>query len=413
MVKDLYKYFRLLSTIEEKEEEYNSKSYTIARLEGIEAHYGKQEADDVKRLAQELTETLGYEEGSFFAVGGESFLLRCVSPSLPNRFIALKVAKSSYNAPPKGGWGAGFIFRVKPNKQKIRFIQGLQIQAAVSQKLSQDSNLAGGVPSVLELSQNPPIYAALEWIEGQRFDRFCTTASEKARIVVYWRFLKLLEKIHSLKLKDYGSIIHRDIKPHNIIVNQSYFPWLTDFSIARPLMRENLTVSGEFLGNILYSPPEQVEGREVDWRADQYSASLLIPLVFAQQRPPNEYFARGQWIQSQKNYILKPVWDVLYKASSSDPDRRFDTTGEFVRAFENACQAYKIDFRRRQILETKKTQRLPCASLKKCPYAGQIKEEIMTEITQRLDKLENLVNAQLNKTEQLEKIIQLIKELGK
>jgi len=396
-----YRYFQLLSTIEEKEEEYARRGLSISKLDEVEQRLGKREADDVRRLASELTEMLGFEEGSFFAVGGESFLIKCVSKAIPNCFIALKVAQSCFNPRPEGGW-AGFVFRTKPNRQKIRFVEGLQIQAIVSQRLNQETDLVGGVPAVLKLSTNVPIFAALEWVDGYRFDRFCALTSEKARIVVFWRFLKLLEKIHSLRIdirqqggkpEDAWPVVHRDVKPHNIIVNQSYYPWLTDFSIAKPMMRENLTVAGEILGNRLYSAPEQLEGQsnEVDWRSDQYAAALMIPLVITRQIPPHRYRTRDAWIEEQKNYILRPLWEVFKKAASWDPDRRFNTTSEFVRAFENACQAYKIDFRRRQTLDAKKTQRINCASIKRCPHLTEIKREIEQELILPVyEKLEKL-----------------------
>lgn len=70
-------------------------------------------------------------------------------------------------------------------------------------------------------------------------------------------------------------IIHRDVKPGNIIVTRRGKPHLTDFGLARRThTRKGLTVEGTFLGTPEYASPEQVEGRKVDFRTDIYSLGI-------------------------------------------------------------------------------------------------------------------------------------------
>ena len=400
---DLSEYLKLLLTIEEKNESLNRANLNITKLDEIERRYGKKDRQDIELAAEKLVNMLGYEQGTFFAVGGESFLLQGKSSSLPGRILSLKIAKISYNVRSKAVWDF-FKLKVTPNRSKLRFVEGLQIQSVVSEKIRQATSLAAGVPNVIKLSKEPPIFAVLEWIEGKRFDHFCRETTIENKLVVYWRFLKLLEKIHSMKLDRFGSIVHRDIKPHNIIVDHSYKPWLTDFSITKPMKRENLTIAGERFGNVLYSAPEQLEGDqdETDWRSDQYAAAMLIPCVIANSYPPSAYHTRDIWINQQKNYINQGLWNVFKKAASWDQDKRFDTTAEFVRAFEKACLEYNIDFSKKKLvknIENAKTQRLTCKETGVCPHANKIKQDILAEIEKKLVKFES--------------ILELIKELGK
>ncbi|MEN9835725.1 MAG: hypothetical protein RL011_1918, partial [Pseudomonadota bacterium] len=74
---------------------------------------------------------------------------------------------------------------------------------------------------------------------------------------------------------DHG-IVHRDIKPENIMMTFDGRVILMDFGIAKDLGKANVTVTGTFMGSPSYMSPEQVRGRDVDWRSDIYSLSILF-----------------------------------------------------------------------------------------------------------------------------------------
>lgn len=71
-------------------------------------------------------------------------------------------------------------------------------------------------------------------------------------------------------------IVHRDIKPHNILMDEKGRPRLTDFGIARALDSSQATRTGSYLGTALYSSPEQLKGEKVTPKSDVYSFGVTL-----------------------------------------------------------------------------------------------------------------------------------------
>ncbi len=115
-------------------------------------------------------------------------------------------------------------------------------------------------------------YLVMEYVEGPTLDSII----EKQGRLPLGRATTLARGIASgLEAAHRAGVIHRDVKPGNVIVSRGDIPHLTDFGLARQRStRPGLTIEGTFLGTPEYASPEQVEGTPLDQRTDLYSLGV-------------------------------------------------------------------------------------------------------------------------------------------
>jgi len=140
-------------------------------------------------------------------------------------------------------------------------------------------------------------------------------------------------------------VIHRDVKPANILVDAEGHVHLTDFGIAKALMgNTQLTETGAVIGTPQYMAPEQCEAKMVDGRADQYSLAV-VGYQLLTGRPPFEsdsmkellyhhLFTPPRPLNAVRADVPLPLRDAIHKALSKDPSERFDSMEDFARAIE-------------------------------------------------------------------------------
>jgi serine/threonine-protein kinase len=140
-------------------------------------------------------------------------------------------------------------------------------------------------------------------------------------------------------------VIHRDVKPANILIDADGHVHLTDFGIAKALVgHTQLTETGTVIGTPQYMAPEQCEGRVVDGRADQYSLACVGYHLLAGE-PPFESDSMKELIYHHLFTPPKPLSivrpdtpvplrDAIHKALSKDPTDRFDCMEDLRTAIE-------------------------------------------------------------------------------
>ncbi len=142
-------------------------------------------------------------------------------------------------------------------------------------------------------------------------------------------------------------VVHRDIKPANILITQDGKVKITDFGIAR-LDTSNLTMEGQLLGTPNYMAPEQIQGRDVDHRADIFSLGVVLYEMVTRRKP-----FQGENLTAVTHKIVYEAFTppeeivrdlapgisaVLYRCLEKDPNRRYpraaEIAGELKRSVE-------------------------------------------------------------------------------
>ncbi len=153
-------------------------------------------------------------------------------------------------------------------------------------------------------------------------------------------------------------IIHRDIKPGNILMDAQSKVYLVDFGLARMIdlsgegrpNKDFMTKSSSFIGTPAYMSPEQIEQKPLDARSDLYSLGIVLYEMTMGHLP----FASDSAFRVMQMHISEPpipprnlipglapeVEDVLLKALNKDPDKRFQTAAEMSSAFTAAVDAH-------------------------------------------------------------------------
>lgn len=150
----------------------------------------------------------------------------------------------------------------------------------------------------------------------------------------------LVQILEGLEFSHSRGVIHRDIKPGNILISEMGVAKISDFGIAR-LEASHLTLLGEVLGTPYYMAPEQFDGHPADERSDVYSAAVIVYEVLAGRRP-----FEGQGAALMKKVLeidpplpsaleprlSKEIDRVLLKALAKRPEQRFRSARQFLEA---------------------------------------------------------------------------------
>lgn len=147
-------------------------------------------------------------------------------------------------------------------------------------------------------------------------------------------------------------LIHRDVKPSNILITGSDFAYLIDFGLARTASEAGLTTAGSTLGTLAYMAPERFSGGQADHRSDVYALSCVLYECLTGDRPyPDDSLEQqiaGHMTTpaprpSEKNSKLAAFDDVIAKGMAKKPGQRYDSAGQLAAA---ARQALSMRVRR-------------------------------------------------------------------
>ncbi|MFL5895933.1 MAG: serine/threonine-protein kinase [Thermoleophilaceae bacterium] len=263
----------------------------------------------------------GYTIESELGEGGMGRVFKATAPD--GEAVALKVVKSEMSG------------------DEI-FLKRFKREADVARRIEHPN-----VVSVIETGDHEGVpWAAQRFVSGgsleERLDKQGTLDLHQV-IAIANQVASGLDVIHE------NGLIHRDLKPGNILVDDHGTPFIADFGLAKDHQNEGtvLTRPGQALGSMDYMAPEQIRGDEVGAPTDVYAlACMLFELLTGQPPFADKVGMRIMWAHLQdppphpsdvKPELPRPVGDAIVKGLEKEPADRPQTATELMRLVEEAA----------------------------------------------------------------------------
>ena len=205
-------------------------------------------------------------------------------------------------------------------------------------------------------------YFVMDYIAGCALDEYLPSGVDCDAVVR--SFVPICDAVNAAHLK---GVIHRDLKPSNIRIDEDGRPHVLDFGLAKQdadddsaaAVEQAMTQTGQFLGSLPWSSPEQAAGRsnEVDMRSDVYSLGVVLYQLLTDKFP---YEVRGSLDQVVANIIhaepIRPraicrqiggeLETIVLKCLHKQPERRYQNAGELGRDLQRLLNNEPIEARR-------------------------------------------------------------------
>ncbi|MGI6686121.1 MAG: Stk1 family PASTA domain-containing Ser/Thr kinase [Bacillota bacterium] len=252
-----------------------------------------------------------YEIQEKLGAGGMSIVYKGLD-TLLNRLVTIKVLRDQYAS------DEDFVRRFHREAQSVASLSHINIVSIFD--VGFEENLH---------------YLVMEFVEGQNLKEYIR---DKGKLPVQEAVPIALQILDALEHAHEHGVVHRDIKPHNILLTRNGRVKVTDFGIARAASESTLTYTGTIVGSVHYISPEQAKGITIGPKSDLYSAGAVLyemvtgqlpftgdsPIAVALQHIQNEPVPPDELVPE----IPQEISHVILRAMDKNPDTRYVSARE-------------------------------------------------------------------------------------
>ena len=188
-------------------------------------------------------------------------------------------------------------------------------------------------------------YIVFEYVEGETLK---ARINRVGALDVQEALAYAIEIGRGLTVAHARRMVHRDIKPQNVLIDAEGRAKLTDFGISRQLEKDGLTATGRVLGTTDYVAPEQAMGHGADQRSDIYSLGVVLFEMLSGHVPFQADSQVGVAmkhvneelpdVQAERPEVSAATALVVERATSKDPERRYADIGEMIDDLSTALE---------------------------------------------------------------------------
>lgn len=260
-----------------------------------------------------------YEIEELIGSGGMARVYKAKCRQL-NRYVAVKILREE----------------LKDDKE---FVEKFKTEALAAASLTHPN-----IVSVFDSGEEDGIYYfVMEYVEGYTLKQYIARKG-----ALQWReacnitlgICNAIEQAHK------NNIVHRDIKPHNIMLNTDGVVKVTDFGIAKAVSSSTIVRGGNIIGSVHYFSPEQARGASSTFKSDIYSIGIVFYELLTGRVPfdANDPFNVAKMQVEQmpiepkrfNESVPRSVNAVVMRALAKKPEERYNSVTEMIAAIKNA-----------------------------------------------------------------------------
>ena len=227
-------------------------------------------------------------------------------------------------------------------------------------------------------------YIVMELIQGKTLKEIIV--EERGPLPWKWSVNVAIQIASALEMAHKNNIIHRDIKPHNIIITEDGIAKVTDFGIAKAVSNSTITAFGTTIGSVHYFSPEHARGGYTDAKSDIYSLGVVMYEMVAGKVPFDADTPVSVALKHMQEEPIPPIEanphlpeavnKIILKALKKDPMLRYQTATELLQDLRMALKNPSGDFVNDEDYDpTARTQRISTQDVDRMQKNSRKKED--------------------------------------